>query len=413
MGVTINGQKPEPLPEPVKPEPVVVEPAVKKGKAQKEVKSAFPTGSTAAITAAIHKSKGEHVVVAGNSIPPVPRLRTGIFEFDLYTGGGFPRGRYSIVYGPESSCKTNLAYAAAAQAQRDSPNCNKVVWVNLEGTFDPQWAGQFGLDTSQVIVVNPGYGEEAVDLIDAYMRAEDVSLLVVDSIAALVGSKEIGQSAESFDVGTSSLLIKRLVMKMMYAFAKEKATHHEPCVILINQTRYKIGVMFGDPETMPGGEAQKFLASLRIRTYGKNIDVKDVNPNKHAIKQVSVVVKKSKVPVLSNKFDLDMVMIPHDNLSVGQTNSWPTVKNYLQQLGLMTKSPKGYEVLGNLFPKQSDIEDQYLFDEDFRLQLQGVVIDSLKEDMKLVDEAPEPAAHFESSKAPGTEVPVDWLKGGK
>ena len=109
-----------------------------------------------------------------------------------------------------------------------------------------------GVDTKQLLVVQAGYGEEAIDLVDALVRAEDVAIVVVDSMAGLIASKEIAQSVENYDIGTSALLIKRMVNKLMIAFCEEQKRDHDPCVILINQTRFKPGVMFGDPETMPG-----------------------------------------------------------------------------------------------------------------------------------------------------------------
>jgi recombination protein RecA len=223
-----------------------------------------PATNLSAIVEAFRKTK-PNVMVIANTIKPVARLATGVFEFDFHTGGGFPRGRYTIVFGPESSGKTNICYLAAAQAQRGPESCNKVVWVNVETTFDPLWAAQFGVDISKLLVINPGYGEEAVDAIDAVVRAVDVAAVFVDSIAALISSKEISQSAENYDVGTSALMIKRLVNKLMVAFGAQSRFNHYPAVVLINQTRYKIGVMFGNPETIPGGMAQKFLASLIIR----------------------------------------------------------------------------------------------------------------------------------------------------
>lgn len=253
--------------------PAVVEKVEKKDK--KVVKYG---GDLNEVLAGIRKSKGDKVVVYGNKIPFIRRLPTGIFEFDFATGGGFPRGRYSIVYGPESSNKTNVVLRAAASAQKLPPPCNKAVWVNVEQTFDPIWAEKMGVDTSELIVVNAGYGEEAVDLIDALVRADDVAFLAVDSLAALVPSAEIAQSSEKYDIGTAALLIKRTVNKLMYAFGEEIKRGHDPCVVLINQTRFKPGVMFGDPECLHGDTLVNFVngRSLPIRYVVENKIMGDV-----------------------------------------------------------------------------------------------------------------------------------------
>jgi recombination protein RecA len=381
------------------------------------------TSETYQVLAAIAKQKGDMVVVPGNMVPLVRRLPTRIFEFDYYTGGGFPRGRYSIIYGPESSCKTNVTWKAISSAQQNDPaTCNQCAYVNLEQTYEPSWPTRLGVDTEKLLVVNPGYGEEAVDCIDALVRADDMDLIVVDSLAALVPNKEIAQSVEKYDMATAALLIKRLVNKLMYAFCEEARRGHFPTVILINQTRFKPGVMFGDPETMPGGEAQKFLSSLRIRTYGKNVVDKAANQN--FFKDCHMVVKKAKVPVRAVDFNLQMCLMEHDGLKCGDTDSFNMVKGLLQSQGLLVKGPKGYTIAGvtqpcgyclgkepkmancggcdgsgevfTTFSTLTAIADIYRSQAAFAAQLQDIVVGS-STNLMLVEEAPEAPANV----APG------------
>jgi recombination protein RecA len=318
------------------------------------IKTTLAGENLESILAAIRKEKGNQVVVAANAIPKVERLPTGIFDLDFYLGGGFPCGRYSIIYGPESSCKTNIA-------------------------------GKLGVDTQELLVVNPSYGEEAVDLFDAIVRAEDVGVVVVDSLAALIANKEIEQSLENYDIGTSALLIKRMVNKLMIAFGDCAKRGHYPCVLFINQTRFKPGVLFGDPETMPGGEAQKFLSSLRIRTSAKNVI--DKPTSQVMFKEVSVTVKKSKVPVRAVSFSFKLCVTPTNGLSIGDTNSFNMVEDYLRTLGMMTKHPKGYVIDGftEVWPTISKIQDTYRDDQSFALKLQTMVNDAVQEEV-LVDE---------------------------
>jgi recombination protein RecA len=349
------------------------------------IKTTLAGENLESILAAIRKEKGNQVVVAANAIPKVERLPTGIFDLDFYLGGGFPCGRYSIIYGPESSCKTNIALKAVAQAQRRKSGPNKAVWLNIEQTFDPPWAGKLGVDTQELLVVNPSYGEEAVDLFDAIVRAEDVGVVVVDSLAALIANKEIEQSLENYDIGTSALLIKRMVNKLMIAFGDCAKRGHYPCVLFIKQTRFKPGVLFGDPETMPGGEAQKFLSSLRIRTSAKNVI--DKPTSQVMFKEVSVTVKKSKVPVRAVSFSFKLCVTPTNGLSIGDTNSFNMVEDYLRTLGMMTKHPKGYVIDGftEVWPTISKIQDTYRDDQSFALKLQTMVNDAVQEEV-LVDE---------------------------
>jgi recombination protein RecA len=341
-----------------------------------------------AVMMAINKSK-PNVLYVGSSIPQVRRLATGVFEFDYATGGGFPRGRMSIVYGPESSGKSNICYCAAAVAQRLPESCNKVVWVDLEGTFDPKWARCFGIDTDKLVIVKPGYGEEAVDLCDALVRADDVALLVVDSIATMVSSKEVGQSVETMDVQGISTLVKRLVNKFAIALSQESKRGHDPAIIMINQTRFKIGVMFGDPETMPGGQTMKFLSSLTVRLYGKNKIDKNVDANKVIFKETKMVIKKAKVPVNKVDTDYDLCMVAHGDLQVGQTNSFGTVKTMLQNAGLLVKHPKGWELQGVVYPKLEVLQEAYLSEPQFTVMLQDLATKSMSADGILVEAAPE------------------------
>lgn len=333
------------------------------------------------------KDKGEGVWSKANSIPKVDRIPTGVFEFDLATNGGFPKGRLSIVYGPESSGKSNICYKLVASAQKLPENCNKVIWVDLEGTFDPEWIGQFGVNLENLIVLKPGYGEETVDLVDALVRADDVALIVVDSIAVLTSSAEIEKSTEKADVGSASLLVKRLCNKMAHSFSMESKRGHFPSVVFINQTRYKIGVMFGDPETQPGGQTMKFLSSLTVRLYAKNKIIKEIHPDLAAYKETNAVIKKAKVPILAANFSYDMCVYPHNELNPGDTNSWNSVANHLKAANILVKGDKGGWVLeGNHYPTLIPIQDTYESSSEFALKLQKLVIQSKGSKQFLVEE---------------------------
>jgi recombination protein RecA len=336
------------------------------------------SGELAAAMGKIKKELGEKSIVYGNQIPNPERLPTGVFEFDLATGGGFPKNRYSIVYGPESSGKTNLIYKAIASAQRLPPPCNRAIFVDLEGTFDPTWATKFGVDVDALIVAKPSYGEQAVDMIDSLVRADDVAFLAVDSIAVMIAAKEVDGSTEKADVGTSALLIKRLSNKLAIALSEEQKRDHNVCVVLLNQTRFKIGVMFGDPETMPGGQTVKFNASLIVRLYGKNLLVKEISADIPAFKSTNAVIKKAKIGIIQQSFTYDMAMIEHDGLMPGETASFNAVKGYLQAAGHLKKSEKGggWELLGKTYPTLSIIQDTYYAEPEFSLQLNSLVVKS-------------------------------------
>lgn len=368
MGVQIK--KPDGEPVPVQSIAVIAE--------QQPVKGTKAEPSELAEAMKLLKKKlGEKSIVRGSEIPNPKRLPTGVFEFDLATGGGFPENRYSIVYGPESSGKTNLMYKAIAKAQRRPPPCNKAVFVDLEGTFDPTWAMQFGVDVDALIVAKPSYGEQAVDMIDALVRASDVAFMCVDSIAVMIAAREVDGSTEKADVGTSALLIKRLSNKLAIALSEEQKRDHNIAVVLLNQTRFKIGVMFGDPETQPGGQTVKFNASLIVRLYGKNEMVKEISANIPAFKKTVMTIKKAKVGIVQASTEFSMCMLEHDGLMVGETDSFNAVKGYLQASGHLKKGDKsGWDLLGKNWPTLSVLQDTYRAESEFADQLHEIIVKS-------------------------------------
>jgi recombination protein RecA len=356
--------------------PAVAKPAPVKAVVAETVVIKKKGSEVAAVIAAIKKAKGEKTIIMGNQVPDVRRIATGLFEFDFATGGGFPRGRYSIIYGPESSGKSNMCYLAAATAQKGPEECNVVIWVDLEHTFDPKWAARMGVDVDRLVVVKPGYGEEAVDIIDGLIHADDVALIVVDSLAMVVSSKEVEQSVEKFDVGTASILVKRLCNKVTIALSEEAKRDHDPAVIFVNQTRMKIGVMFGDPETMPGGQTMKFLSSLTVRVYGKPKYIKECGPDVPMLKETVAVIKKAKVGIIRANFNYDMALVEHGDLSCGESDSWTLVKNELQAAGKLVKAQKGtgWVLDGKTYGTLSTIGDTYAAEKEFAMQLQAQVI---------------------------------------
>ncbi len=334
------------------------------------------TSELSVVLAQIKKDKGDKVVYRGRDVPDVKRCPTGDFEFDFNTGGGFPRGRISLIYGPESSCKTTFALRAAAVAQRGPKECNKVVFVDVEHSFDTARAEELSVDVDELIVVKPGYGEEAADIIVAVIAAEDVAMVIVDSLAAMISTAEIDKSMEKFDVGTSAILIKRMTNKVNNQLSAEAKRDHYPAVILINQIRYKVGVMFGNPETTPGGKNPHFLSALTVRVSGKNKIVGAVNPDKPSYKELTCDIIKAKVGIIRSHFEFDMAMFAHGDLLAGETKSWGLVKDELQAAGLLKKGPKekGWELEGKVYPTQQVIEDTYYAEADFSLHLQQLVI---------------------------------------
>jgi len=201
----------------------------------------------------------------------VEGICTGSLSVDLALGGqGIPRGRIIEIYGPESSGKTTLALHVVAQAQKAG---GIAAFIDAEHALDPSWAKKLGVQLETLLVSQPGSGEEAMNITEMLIKSNAVDVIVVDSVAALVPQKELdGEMGDSF-VGLQARLMSQAMRKLTGAISKSKTA-----VIFINQIREKIGVMFGSPETTPGGRALKFYSSCRIdvRRIGQLKEGEDV-----------------------------------------------------------------------------------------------------------------------------------------
>lgn len=213
-----------------------------------------------AVLAQIEKAYGKGAIMklgqdAGNT--DIEVIPTGCLSLDLALGvGGLPRGRMVEIYGPESSGKTTVALHAVAEAQKMG---GIAAFVDAEHALDPVYAKKLGVNLDELYVSQPDTGEQALDICDALVRSGAVDLVVIDSVAALTPKAEIeGEMGESH-VGLQARLMSQALRKLTGNINKSKS-----CVVFINQLREKVGVMFGNPETTPGGKALKFYASVRI-----------------------------------------------------------------------------------------------------------------------------------------------------
>ena len=184
-------------------------------------------------------------------------IRTGSLSLDLGLGGqGIPRGRVIEVFGPESSGKTTLALHVAAEAQKQG---GFAAMIDAEHAFDPTWGKKLGVELDTLLVSQPNHGEEAMQITEMLVKSNAVDVIIVDSVAALIPKQELEGEIGDSHVGLQARLMSQSMRKLTGAIARSKSS-----VIFINQIREKIGVMFGSPETTPGGRALKFYSSCRI-----------------------------------------------------------------------------------------------------------------------------------------------------
>ena len=187
----------------------------------------------------------------------VGAISTGSIGLDLALGiGGLPRGRIAEIFGPESSGKTTLALHVVAQAQKLGGTC---AFIDAEHALDPDYSQKIGVKTEELLVSQPDYGEQALEIAESLIRSGKIDVIVIDSVAALTPKDEIEGDVGAYHVGKQARLMSQALRKMTGIVARSKTV-----VIFINQIRMQIGVMFGNPETTPGGKALKFYASVRL-----------------------------------------------------------------------------------------------------------------------------------------------------
>jgi recombination protein RecA len=229
--------------------------------------------------------KGSIMRLGSHETEPVPVIPTGVLSLDIALGvGGFPKGRISEIYGPESSGKTTLALHVVAEAQKRG---GSAAFIDAEHALDTAYAGRLGVDIDNLLVSQPDFGEQALDIAEILIRSGGIDVIVIDSVAALVPKAEIDGNVGDSHMGLQARLMSQAMRKFTAVLNRSNTI-----LIFINQIRMKIGVMFGNPETTTGGNALKFYSSLRL-DIRKIATIKEGTDN--------VIGNRTKVKVVKNK----------------------------------------------------------------------------------------------------------------
>jgi recombination protein RecA len=225
----------------------------------------------------------------------VKTFSSGSTELDLALGGGYPRGRIIEIYGPESSGKTTLALQAIAQMQKLG---GIAAFVDMEHALDPLYAAAIGVASDQMLVSQPDSGEMAMEIVEQLVRSKSVDLIVVDSVAALVTEAELQADMGDFSTTSIAWLMSEALRRLM------NCLHSQCTMIFLNQLRFKIGVVYGNPETTTGGHALKYYASLRLDT--RRIQTLKRGSEEYGIR-VKVKVAKNKIAPPFRSAEIDMI----------------------------------------------------------------------------------------------------------
>ena len=228
--------------------------------------------------------KGSVMKLGDRAAVDVDVIPTGSLTLDMALGiGGYPKGRIIEIYGPESSGKTTVALQAIAEVQK---NGGRAAFIDAEHALDPIYAKNLGVNVNELLLSQPDTGEQALEICDALVKSDAVDIVVIDSVAALVPQAEIDGEMGDSHVGLQARLMSQALRKLSGTMNKTKTT-----AIFINQLREKVGVMFGNPETTPGGRALKFYSSIRLDVRrGEQIKVGD-----------QIVGNKTNIKVVKNK----------------------------------------------------------------------------------------------------------------
>jgi recombination protein RecA len=287
--------------------------------------------------------KGSIMRLGEEATPQVEVVSSGALALDIALGvGGFPRGRIIEVFGPESSGKTTVALHAIAEVQKQG---GQAAFIDAEHALDPVYAKNLGVNISELLLSQPDTGEQALEIAEALVRSGAVDIIVIDSVAALVPKAEIEGEMGDSHVGLQARLMSQALRKLSGAINKSKTI-----AIFINQLREKVGVMFGNPETTPGGRALKFYSSIRLEVR-KAETIKQGN---------DMVGSRTKIKVVKNKVAPPFKTADVDIMFGEGISKEGSVLDIASELDIVTKSGAWYSFEGERLGQGRENAKQFL-----------------------------------------------------
>ncbi len=268
---------------------------------------------------------------------------TGSISLDLALGvGGYPKGRIIEIYGPESSGKTTIALHAIAEVQKQG---GRAAFIDAEHALDPVYASNLGVDIDELLLSQPDTGEQALEICDALVRSEALSIIVIDSVAALVPQAEIDGEIGDNQIGLQARLMSRALRKLSGSISKTQTI-----VIFINQLREKVGVIFGNPETTPGGKALKYYSSVRL----------DIRRGEQIKNNSEILGNKTNIKVVKNKVAPPFKTTTIEIIYGQGISRLGEIIDLSVEHGIIEKSGSWYAYQGNKIGQGKENVKQYL-----------------------------------------------------
>lgn len=336
----------------------------------------------------LRKSNGETTLLRASDMKvlDVPRIPTGIFDLDYGLGGGFPVGRISTLYGQKSSGKTSVFLKTIANAQNMCSTCytfwdpeegkcecgefreHVCAFLDVEGALDTEWARKLGVDTDNLILDVPEYAEQALDIGEALLRSGNIDILVLDSIAFLTPRKEIENSVAKDNMGVAPRLVGSGIRKFVSAInGVGRDTGRRPTVFFTNQIRYKLGLLFGNPETTAGGQAPGFASSVECRLQAMKYELHS-ETQKPLWVDMKFRVVKNKTYGAKMEGEYRLMLSGTETKNVGDTCDELSMVKWGEHVGLITRQG-GYNCLGRNFRIKQELIDELERDPQFRADL--------------------------------------------
>lgn len=371
--------------------PVVKKDKEKVVKAAKPEKTKKPSSELDSLIAGLREKFGDGAVMTLGEARKinVDVVPSGSFSLNLALGvGGFPRGRIVEIYGPESGGKTTLALSVVAHAQAQGGQC---AYIDAEHALDPDYARRLGVKTDELLISQPDYGEEGLNIMETLVRSGMISTIVVDSVAALTPRVEIDGEMGAQHVGLQARMMSQALRKVTAIAARSNTL-----IIFINQLRMQVGVFFGNPEVTPGGKALKFYASVRV----------DVRRTAQIKKGDEVIGTRVKAKVVKNKVAAPFRAGEFDLMFDGSGISYEAdVLNMALKYGIVKKAGASYSFEGEKVATGFDaVREKMRIDKPLTKRIETAVLADYAERTALVPEPGESSMASEPDVAGGSEA---------